>query len=347
MKLNSGIEHLAATIAAHLREWDPSPTHVELAIHGTDDARAIAEDIDVACQSALGARVVRGLFHQSSIGSVSGARLEDGRAVVVKAHQPERSREWLSEIVRIQCHLWCCGTFAPEVLAGPISLGRGWAIIERFVETGATADAHDRRIRGALARSLHSIVASCAPLVATTSLGSPFRAPAGTLWPTPHSKLFDFAATAPGAEWIDEVAVLARQRLSPAGRRVIGHGDWRQEHVRFVGMEPVAAFDWDSLCCHDEPALLGIAAHGFCADWSTERRRQAPALAEARAFVTEFETARGTPFTADERRLCGEAFAYACAYTARCGHAGGADERHIPGTFEHLMWTERANLLEL
>jgi hypothetical protein len=167
------------------------------------------------------------------------------------------------------------------------------------------------------------------------------------LWPTAHSKLFDFAATAPGAEWIDEVAALARQRLSPAGRRVIGHGDWRQEHVRFVGTEPAAAFDWDSPCCHDEPALLGIAAHGICADWSIERRRQAPTLAEARALITEFETARGTPFTADERRLCGGAFTYACAYTARRGHTGGADERHIPGTFEHLVWTERANLLEL
>ena len=47
---------------------------------------------------------------------------------MVKAHQPERSPEWLSEIVRIQCHLWRCGMFAPEVLAGPqsvVSINRG------------------------------------------------------------------------------------------------------------------------------------------------------------------------------------------------------------------------------
>ena len=50
---------------------------------------------------------------------------------------------------------------------------------------------------------------------------------------------------------------------------------------------------------------------------------------------------------AEERRLCGDSFAYACAYTARCGHAGGGDAREQPGTFQNLLWSERANLLDL
>jgi len=135
--------------------------------------------------------------------------------------------------------------------------------------------------------------------------------------------------------------------MAPAGRRVIGHGDWRQEHVRFIGNEPVVAFDWDSLCCELEPALVGAAAHGFCADWSRADRRQAPTLEEARAFKSAYEEARGTMFSSDERRLCGAAFAYACAYTARCGRAGGADERTMDGTFQHLVWNEREKLLDL
>jgi hypothetical protein len=108
----------------------------------------------------------------------------------------------------------------------------------------------------------------------------------GTLWPKPHSKLFDFAATSSGAEWIDEVAALARAQMAPAGRRVIGYADWRQEHVRFIGNEPVVAFDWDSLCCELEPALLGAAAHGFCADWSAPiagKRRPLRRRARSRA----------------------------------------------------------------
>jgi hypothetical protein len=36
-----------------------------------------------------------------------------------------------------------------------------------------------------------------------------------------------------------------------------------------------------------------------------------------------------------------------CAYTARCGHALGPDQRGVNGTFAHLLWTERERLLDL
>jgi hypothetical protein len=195
---------------------------------------------------------------------------------------------------------------------------------------------------------LYTIVTACDEFVPSTSLKAALLTAApDTLWPRPHSKLFDSAATSRGAEWIDELAALAREQMVPAGRRVIGHSDWRQEHVRFVGDKPVVAFDWDSLRCELEPALLGVVAHGFCADWSVADRKQAPSTAEARAFKSDYEEARGRRFSSDETRLCGAAFAYACAYTARCGHAGGADERKLDGTFQHLAWSERTRLLDL
>ena len=62
-------------------------------------------------------------------------------------------------------------------------------------------------------------------------------------------------------------------------------------------------------------------------------------------FVGDYETAREASFSASERRLCAAAFAYSCAYTARCGHALGKDVRGEAGTFAHLVWTERQNLL--
>ena len=100
---------------------------------------------------------------------------------------------------------------------------------------------------------------------------------------------------------------------------MVGHGDWRAEHVRFLSNKPVVAFDWDSLCREHEPALIGAAANGFCADWSKGDSRQAPSVDEARAFVRDYEEARGEMFSAEERRLCGACLAYASAYTARCG----------------------------
>jgi hypothetical protein len=345
--VTDGIDHLATVIAAHLREWDPVPAHVELAVFGIDDAPAIAATLDAFCAQHLGAGVARGLFHQSSIGSVTGVVLRDGCAVVIKAHQPARSREFLAEVVRVQTHLSDRGVLATRVLAGPLPLGRGLAIVEAFSDVGAKADPRRPEIRAALAAGLHAIVRTCAPLVATTSLPAILPAPVGdALWPTPHSALFDFAATVRGAEWIDAIAQQARARLRPGGHRVIGHADWRREHVRFVGDAPVIAYDWDSLACETEAALVGVIAHGFCADWS-ETRPQAPAPEEAHAFIADYARARGAPFSADERRLAGASLVYASAYAARCGHAGGTDERETPGTFQHLLWHESERLMEV
>ena len=344
--MTDGIDHLATVITAHLREWEGSPAHVELAVFGTDHAPAIAAALDAFCTQHLGAPIARGLFHQSSIGSVTAVALRDERAVVIKAHQPERSRDLLAEVVRVQTYLADRGVLATRVLAGPLPLARGLAIVEAFSDGGAKADPHRPEIRAALAAGLHAIVRTCEPLVATTSLPPTLLGTAGdALWPTPHSKLFDFAATARGAEWIDALARRARARMLPAGRRVIGHSDWRREHVLFRRDTPVLAYDWDSLCCEEEPALVGAAAHAFCADWS-ETRRQAPTLEEAHAFIADYAQARGRPFTADERRLAGACLTYATAYTARCTHAMSGDRREAPGGFQHLLWHEGERLLE-
>jgi hypothetical protein len=346
--MKSANNELATIIAAHLRKWEPSRPFVELAIFESADAQCIAGVLTRFCEHNLGSRIAGGLFHQSSIGSVTGVVLDDGRSVVIKAHQPERSWQFLAEVVRLQSYLADLNLFAAKVIAGPLPIGRGYAIVEPFTVVGSKADAHLPQIRGALARGLHAIVRACDSLVGSTSLGSSLLASPGVaLWPVPHSKLFDFSANAKEAEWIDDVAKRARAQMVPAGNRVIGHGDWRAEHVHFEGTTPVIAFDWDSLCCEPEPALIGTTAHGFCADWSQGDSRQAPSRDEARAFIEDYEGARGKKFSAEERRLCGACFAYASAYTARCGHAAGRDERETRGTFQHLVWSSREDLLDV
>ena len=342
-----GNADLEDAIAAHLAEWESA--HVETAIYGTDDATAIARAIDGFCREALGTGIDRALFYRSSIGAVAGLRPQDGRHVVVKAHQPDWSRMRLAEIVRLQRHLAARGDVAPAVLAGPSPLGRGLAVAETYVDRGTVRDAHETEVRQALATSLHAVVQALAPFVATSVLPSQWLSALGAerLWPTPHSRLFDFEATRAGADDIDELAAAARARRSSAGLIVLGHGDWRAEHVRFEGATPVVAFDWDSLGKEPEPALVGSTAHAFCADWSRSDHAQAPALDEARAFVGAYEAARGRAFDADERKLCGAAFAYSVAYSARCAHALGRDERRTTGTFQHLVATHGRGLLDL
>lgn len=338
---------LAPAIATSIAEW--GVPHVELAIFGTADAARIAEQFADLCVAALRSAPAAMLFYQSSIGAVAGIELEDGRRVVVKGHQPSTSAVHLAEIVRHQSTVRSKLGLAPQVLAGPLPLALGAAVVEQFIERGSIRDAHEPLVRRELARSLLAIVECLSPAYASSELPRSLLTDIGRqeLWPTPHSKLFDFAATTRGAEYIDELAAKARVRMLPAGRDVIGHGDWRAEHVRFEGDNAFVGFDWDSLQRGSEPALVGSAAHGFCANWSKDGHIQAPTLDEARAFVADYETARGRAFTRAERSLCAASFAFAVAYTCRCGHASGVDARDVPGNFQHLLASQGERLFQL
>ena len=65
-------------------------------------------------------------------------------------------------------------------------------------------------------------------------------------WGVPHSKLFDFEATAAGAEWIDEIASQAQAiKLRGEGDLVLGHIDWGVKHFRYVGERVSVIYDWD------------------------------------------------------------------------------------------------------
>jgi hypothetical protein len=341
--MDPGVAQLAEVIAAHLAAWD-TPPYVELAIYGTSDARAIASELDVFCRRELHGAVARGLFYQSSVGSVTAVELVDGRRVVVKAHQPDRELAWLQEIVRVQMHLASRGLYATTVCGGPAPIGRGLAIVEALFERGATRDGHDPAVRAAMANGLYQIIEAGRGLVSDSALRAHwlFDPPPDRLWPAPHAKAFDFEVP---ADWIDDLARAARARMIPAGKLVIGHGDWKAEHVRFEGDRIVGAFDWDSLCKGREPALVGYTAMTFAYDWSRTPQPAFATLEESRALVAEYEAARGRAFTVDERRLCGAAYAYACAYLARCGD--GLDHRAEPGSYQHFVASHGPALMEL
>ena len=85
----------------------------------------------------------------------------------------------------------------------------------------------------------------------------------------------------------------------------------------------------------------------FCADWSRKNFDQAPTFEEARTFIADYESARGHSFTRDERRNCGAWVAYSVGYTARCGHASGADIRDQPANHQYLIAAHGVGLLDL
>ncbi len=316
--MSSEVEGL---LAERFAEWE-NPPHLEREVFETDDPARIAQIFQAFCQEHLGAGIGAARFYQSMQACVLGVDLDDGVAVAVKAHPARTGRDLLDTVVSIQAWLGGRGFPCPPVLAGPVPLAAGWCVVEELVE-GEPADAHRPKVRRAMAEALARLHALTDELGALPGLPRvyPLRTEPGRLWPRPHHDLFDFAATAGGAEWIDRIALAARDRLqTPVGRTVTGHGDWSAKEMRVADSGIVAVHDWQSLCRDREPVLVGHAAGQFTMTWDLPVR-VAPSTDEMRAFVREYEAARGAPFDATEAAALDAALVLGLAYTARCEHA--------------------------
>lgn len=324
---------------------------VERSVFGTADPGAIVEAMDAFCIRHLGAAIDRYIFYRSSIASVHGVALADGRRVVVKARQPGIDRPHLEAMAGVQRHLAVDGFPCPEPLLGPTPLVRGLATVERELAVAEPRDGHEPAFRNALARCLAELIERCRSLGAPVALplDRGLRVPDGRLWPTPHARIFDFEATTRGAERIDAVAAIARRVIDrvPVDEPILGHTDWRAENVRFDGERIVAVFDWESLLRTVEPVLVGAVAHAFPSDWNDPPPgSQTPSVEEVRAFVSEYEDASGRPL--EDRRAIGAGYAYATAYTARCEHALDPERVSEQGQgFRTVIDEHGAELLDL
>lgn len=318
-------------ITSWMAKWDTS--YVEPVVFGTTDPHKIASLIDTFCKDELGANVVDFLFYESSVGAVSGVRLVDGRRVVVKVHQSFRSLDFLQAVVCVQRYLLGHGYPCTTPLLDPKPLALGIATTEEFVDEGVYHQANDPTIRRSMAEMLAWLIQLTRKPEAISGVQPSyldFRLPDGAIWPTPHSKLFNFEATATGADWIDEIALQTQEiKLHGAGQLVIGHADWGVKHFRFVDKKVRVIYDWDSLAFEKEPNIVGHASWYFTyTEFFGDSRL--PTDEEARAFIAEYEAARGQPFTYQEHQTLQAAKVYGLAYSARCEHALNPNEKTYP-----------------
>ena len=260
-------------------------------------------------------------FFSASVGALYGVRRRDGSRVAIKVSTLFRDPSYFAEVQRLQSALRAAGFPAPA----PVRR-EGTVTVDEWLDEGEFRDGHEPEVRRALATSLARFV----ELATATGIRPrrEFLRPSGALWPKPHNVLFDFEATAAGAEWIDEIARAARS-VPAAGREVVGHTDWAAKHVRFdAELRPTAVYDWDSVDTELETRLVGGAAGSFT---YTEELAQPvvrwPSPDESAAFVADYEQARGEPFSAAERLTVDAACVYLLAYAARCHHAVGGDTR--------------------
>lgn len=310
---------------------------------GTADSGEIASALSELCLETLGSAVVGPLFYEASVGCVAGLLLRTGSAVVVKSYQPRWSVRFLSAVREVQAALSGSGFPGPHPLAGPVPLLGGYAMVESYLP-----DPGSRRATGPMlavsAAGLADQVTRCAGLEAPDLRPHPLDAGGTDLYPTPHSPIFDFEATAGGAEWIDELATAAKAgRDAHRGVPVVAHCDWSARNVRMDDQSIVAVYDWDSLASVAEVVAVGQAA----ATWFfVDRRDAAPQAAEIASYVRRYEDRRGCRFSGDEHKAIGAAALYVLAYRARCEHAQGAG-RTEEARAVHRLSVEGNLLLDL
>ncbi len=342
-----GLRDPVEVIRAHLARWQ-TPV-VDFEIFGTTEPATIAGMIDAFCAEHLGADVAAYLFCHTSQGSTHGAELTDGRRVVVKARSlPNEAAGPLEDADRRLTHeglrsvhsalgeLARRGFACPAPILGPTALGQAVATVEEYQVDGELGDGSRPDHRLLIAEGQLEIGRILTPIRDELPGLRPFFQPAERLYPIPHSKLFDFEATGTGAEWIDEIAEHARKASIHPGPDVIGHADWRIQHVRFDGGRISASYDWDSILPMPETQLLGVTAHAFTTDWSSYEAGRVPTAREVSAFVDDYESARGTAFSAAERKAIFAMAVYSTAYGARCQHSL-APER-APGDWPADSW---------
>lgn len=314
-------------IDTHLATYPESPVILDLfGTHDADAIRAKARELDPDAGEVF--------FFGASVGALFGIRRRDGSRVAMKLHKLYRDEQFLDDMQSVQ------GALADAGFAAPRPLGRrGLVTFEEWIDRGTYRDGHEPPVRRAVAAALADLV-SLASASGVRPQRPFFPLRDDGLWPVPHNALFDFEATAAGAEWIDEVARKAqKERDTPVGREVVGHTDWGVKHMRFDHeLRPTVVYDWDSVQTDTEPRIVGNAMVNFTYQPELDVTPSA-SVEEALAFLADYEEACGEPFTEEERRSARGAAVYLAAYGARCrwAYARTADRAYLEGLAGALL----------
>jgi hypothetical protein len=308
---------------------DPVDRQLALSILGTADARAIADALRAFCRAHLGGELATVTFCSFSVGAGFGLVLTDERPAFLKAWAVTTSRAELLAVHTVEQALAQRGFPAPAVLVAPTEFMSGHASVLEWLDRRTRTDAGSPGVRRAMASTLAWLIDLAEPLSGLPDLPQQSY-PDDATWGPTHNVLYDFTATAAGAEWIDVIAAanaaLVRRSNGPF---VIGHRDWSVQNVRVDAavdgsndglLTVTAVYVWDCLVLAREPELVGMAAATFRTTWDSPATRRFATSDEMVAFVSDYEIARGRPFTANEWQVAGASATYTLAYTARCEH---------------------------
>lgn len=297
--------------------FDDADQAIALSIFATDNAIRIVAELNDFCEQAAGESVAACSWFFLSVGATFAVQLSDQRTVVVKAHGEHQGFETLQSCAAVQRRLHEGGFPCPAVLTSPVLRGKTIWSMQSHVEHKMSENTRSEAIRRVCANGLADFLHLTRKIGASARFDSWLPAP-GILWNRPHNVLFDFTAITSDTEIIDAIARDAKELIEKSAyQQIIGHADWSCQNMSFEDGVLVCVYDWDSLRFGTEECFLAGAACTFSNNYHQEPVISVRAP-EAKAFIDDYEAARGRPFTSEQRRAIRAATVYAVAYGARC-----------------------------
>jgi hypothetical protein len=271
-------------------------------------------DVASWVESTFGS-VAETLFEVAHLSSVTGLRLDDGRALVVKVRGGvERARACVAG----QAALHDDGFLCPAPLSPVVDVD-GLAV---HAEEYISGDRHSVGANASDADVLATVLADLVERSRRLVLPPPEPAPMWLGWdhegpdvwppleeapPHPHSMISE--------RWLTDIVESVRLRLAAAdGEMVVAHGDWEAQNMaRRHEDGALVVHDWDSLVYRHEAAVVGAAAATFASD---EQPTLTPLDVTAR-FIETYQHATGRVFTAAETQVAWAAGVWVAAHNAR------------------------------
>ncbi|MGP1386684.1 MAG: phosphotransferase [Thainema sp.] len=322
------------SLTDHIQQLELDDCPITHSIFGTTAPERISTAFAQFARTSLQSDIESCSFAYVSVGATVVVRLRNAQVVVFKAYGIEHGLlalqpPALCSSFQIQAKLAKVGFSCPAILVAPQIQDGTLFVAQSYCDPGETTAPFNPQVRQRmavkLAELIHHTCSWDAPLDLAPWMPWLDGETVKPLWPTPHNTLFDFEKTAAGAEWIDEIATRAQRLLLDIKLPwIIGHADWSLQNMAFQRGQITSAFDWDSLCVGPEAFFVGGAARCYAHDWRIGPPARTITVADAEAFIREYETARGWQFTAEEQIAIGAAMVYTLAYGTRCAHAVGA-----------------------
>ena len=310
---------LSTILAQEFR--DPTYRSDLLALVGDLADDAIEHWVAELTFAHLGVRPTGALYALKSVGAVFCLVLEHGELAVLKMFNRASTLRELTSMHECMLAASAHGFPVPRLRSELFEATPGvWAVFYTFID-GYQRDAHEPAVRRELARSLAELASVLAPLDASALPPSPTRL--DTLWPAPHRVWDQRALDSDESRLCDRHASEAQAVIKKSKlQRSAMHLDWGVKNVRFRDDRIAAVYDWDSLHQASEAECAGRAAAQFTAQWEIPALLT-PTPEEAKAFLDEYQAARGKKFSRAERAIAAASARYLVAHVARQELASG------------------------